>query len=121
MEINLHEVTIRELFDGYVDMQENGVFAYGGKLSVRPQYQREFVYGEKMRNAVIDTVKKGFPLNTMYWMIAERDENGVPSKFELLDGQQRTISICQYINNDFSLDFQYFFNLTQEEQKEILD
>ena len=96
MQIELYEIKIRDIVDGYVDSQENGVVGYGGKLNIRPAFQREFVYKEKQRNAVIETVVKGFPLNVMYWV---DDEKG---GFELLDGQQRTISICQYVNGDFS-------------------
>ena len=67
MEIRLEAHTIREIFDGYKDSADNGVIAFGGKLNVRPAFQREFVYKEKERNAVVDTVTKGFPLNVMYW------------------------------------------------------
>ena len=58
MDIKLHEIAIRDLVEGYRDSQEEGVVAYGGRLDVRPKYQREFVYDEKKRNAVIDTVLK---------------------------------------------------------------
>ena len=115
MKIELHEITIREIVNGYIDSQENGVVGYGGKLNIRPAFQREFVYKEKQRNAVIETVVKGFPLNVMYWV---EDENG---NYELLDGQQRTISICQYYNGDFSLNNRAFHNLTQTERNQILD
>lgn len=115
MEIKLHSIKIREVVDSYVDSQEQGVKGYGGKLNIRPAFQREFVYKEKQRNAVIETVIKGFPLNVMYWV---EDENG---NFELLDGQQRTLSICQYVNGDFSLDSRAFHNLTQTEKDQILD
>ena len=115
MQIKLQEITVREVSEGYKDSAEKGVVGYGGKLNIRPAYQREFVYGEKERSAVLDTVIKGFPLNVMYWC---DDEQG---GYELLDGQQRTISICQYINGDFSLNNRYFHNLTQTEQEQILD
>lgn len=115
MKIELHEIKIRDVVNGYVDSQENGVVGYGGKLNIRPAFQREFVYKEKQRNAVIETVVKGFPLNVMYWV---EDENG---NYELLDGQQRTISICQYINGDFSLNSRAFHNLTETEKNQILD
>ncbi|MCC8043202.1 MAG: DUF262 domain-containing protein [Oscillospiraceae bacterium] len=90
MNIRLEEHTIAEVFEKYEDSAENGVVGFGGKLNIRPAFQREFVYKEKERNAVIDTVFRGFPLNVMYWV--EDDKGG----YELLDGQQRTISICQY-------------------------
>ena len=92
MKIELHEIKIRDIVYGYEDSRENGVVGYGGKLNIRPAFQREFVYKEKQRDAVIETVIKGFPLNVMYWV---EDENG---NYELLDGQQRTISLCQYVN-----------------------
>lgn len=115
MEIKLHKVSIREIVKDYIDNEENGVVGYGGKLNIRPAYQREFVYKEKQRNAVIETVTKDFPLNVMYWV---EDEKG---NYELLDGQQRTISICQYVNGDFSLNSRAFHNLTETEKNQILD
>lgn len=115
MEIRLEEKTVREVCNGYVDSAENGVVGYGGRLNIRPAFQREFVYDDKKRNAVIDTIKKGFPLNVMYWV--ESDDGN----YELLDGQQRTLSICQYVNGDFSLNSFYFHNLTETEKNQILD
>jgi len=115
MKIDLHKITIRKVIDGYKDSAEEGVSAYGGKLNIRPKYQREFVYKEKQRNAVIETIENNFPLNVMYWMV--REDGG----FEVLDGQQRTISIGQYFIGDFSLNNRYFHNLTKEEQDKILD
>lgn len=114
MEIKLHEIKVRDVVKGYIDSQENGVIAYDGKLDIRPPYQREFIYDEKERNAVIDTINKNFPLNVMYWV-----KNG--DSYELLDGQQRTLSICQYVNGDFSLNYRGFNNLTQTEKDNILD
>jgi hypothetical protein len=115
MKIDLHKISIREVIASYKDSAEEGVTAYNGKLNIRPKYQREFVYKEKQRNAVIETIKNSFPLNVMYWMI--REDGG----YEVLDGQQRTISIGQYVNGDFSLDDRFFHNLTREEQNNILD
>lgn len=119
MKIELHKIPIREVVVGYKDNAEEGVIAYNGKLDVRPKYQREFVYKDKQRDAVIDTIRKGFPLNVMYWVKTGEDS------FEVLDGQQRTISLCQYVNGDFSVDFNgriaMFHNLTNEEKKQILD
>lgn len=115
MKINLHKIKIRKVIKGYKDDVEEGVVAYSGKLDIRPKYQREFVYKEKQRDAVIETIKQGFPLNVMYWMIRE------DGKYEVLDGQQRTVSIGQYVNGDFSLNNRFFHNLTKEEQDKILD
>ena len=96
MKIELKKIAIRELVDGYVDDPERGVSGYGGRLDIRPEYQREFVYKEKDRDAVIRTVMRGFPLNVMYWA---KKKDGT---FEVMDGQQRTISICQYVAGDFA-------------------
>ena len=115
MDIKMHEIAIRDVFSGYVDSDEEGVVAYGGKLNVRPAFQREFVYKEKQRNEVINTIRKGFPLNVMYWSMSGEDA------YEMLDGQQRTLSICQYLNGDYSINFQYFHNLTKDEKAQILD
>ena len=115
MQIELHKITVRDLTNGYADNAEKGVCAYGGKLDVRPPYQREFVYKDKQRDAVIDTLTQGFPLNVMYW--ATREDG----TFEIIDGQQRTISICQYVNGDFAFDMRYFHNLQPDEKKKILD
>ena len=87
MKINLHTIKIADVVAGYVNSDEKGVSGYGGKLNIRPAYQREFIYGEKERNAVIDTIFAGFPLNVMYWV---KNADGT---YEVLDGQQRTISV----------------------------
>ncbi len=115
MEIKLRQITVRELTEGYVDDGENGVRGYAGKLDIRPPYQREFVYSDAQREAVIDSVTQGYPLNVMYW--ADREDE----TFEVIDGQQRTISLCQYINGDFSHNMRYFHNLTDDEKSVILD
>ena len=114
MKIELHEITVKDLVKDYEDNQEEGVFGYGGKLNIRPKYQREFVYKDKQRDAVIETVRKNYPLNIMYWV-----KNG--KAFEVLDGQQRTISICQYVNGDYSIDARSWHNLTDDERENILN
>ena len=115
MKIELKEITIREVSNGYANNDEEGVIGYGGDLNIRPKYQREFIYKDKKRDAVVQTIRKDFPLNVMYWV---KNKDGT---YEVLDGQQRTISICEYIAGKFSLDYQYFHNLEREEQDQILD
>lgn len=115
MKIQHMFLTIGEIAKGYVDNNEDGVIGFGGQLNIRPPYQREFVYKDAQRDAVINTIRKGFPLNVMYWA---KNEDGT---FEVLDGQQRTISFCQYVNGSFSIDNKYFFNLTEDEKREILN
>lgn len=119
MKIELHEITVREISENYIDNAEEGVVGYNGLLNIRPKYQREFVYDEGKRNAVIDTIRNDFPLNVMYWV---KNDDGT---FEVLDGQQRTISFCQYVKNGFSIQIdgypKAFINLTPDEKKQILD
>src|SRR3990172_5937008 len=121
MEIKLQEITIKELAEDYQDNSEEGVSGYGGRLDIRPPYQREFIYKDKQRDAVIDTVTKEFPLNVMYWSV-RADGN-----YEIIDGQQRTISICQYIEGDFSVNVgnfpekRAFHNLQKDEKEKILN
>jgi len=121
MKIELKEITVRELAEGYEDNDEEGVLGYGGKLDIRPPYQREFIYKDKQRDAVINTVTNEFPLNVMYWAV--RDDGN----YEIIDGQQRTISICQYVEGDFSVNIgsfpekRAFHNLQNDEKQQILD
>lgn len=115
MKIEFKQIKVRDIVNGYVDEQENGVYGYNGLLNIRPAYQREFVYKDLKRDMVIDTVSRGLPLNIMYW--AKNDDG----TFEVLDGQQRTISICQYVIGDFSIDSKYFHSLTDSEQEQILN
>ena len=114
MRIDLKEITVSDLVEGYHDDGEGGVRGYGGKLDIRPPFQREFVYKDKQRDAVIETINKGFPLNVMYWAVRQ-DET-----YEVIDGQQRTISAAQYVEGDYSLDGRYFHNLQDDEQERIL-
>src|SRR3546814_19240309 len=118
MKSALKNIKICDVISGYNDIGESGIVGYGGKLNIRPAYQREFIYKEKQRNEVINTVRKDFPLNTMYWAVTE-------DGFELMDGQQRTVSICQYVHGDFAVEIDsapmFFTNLTTEKQKQITD
>lgn len=115
MEITPHQIKVRDLVRGYKDNAEAGVVGFDGQLDIRPPYQREFVYDDKKRTAVIISITKSYPLNIMYWVVKE-DGN-----YEVLDGQQRTISVAQYVNNDFAIDGRYFENLTGTEREVILD
>ncbi|MEK6915855.1 MAG: DUF262 domain-containing protein [Nanoarchaeota archaeon] len=115
MKIELKQISIKDVFEGYKNDDEEGVVGFKGKLNIRPKYQREFVYKDKQRDAVIETIKKNFPLNVMYWV---KNEDGT---FEVMDGQQRTISFCEYVAGKFSLNYQYFHNLEENEKKQILN
>lgn len=115
MEVKPKVVTIRELTEGYFNDDEEGVVGYDERLDIRPRYQREFVYKPKQRDEVIRTVMKGLPLNVMYWCVTGDDT------YEVLDGQQRTISICEYVDGTFMVDDMLFDNLTKDKQDQILD
>lgn len=119
LKIELKEIAIRDIVDSYIDSGVDGVYGYGGKLNIRPAYQREFVYTGPQRDAVIDTILKGFPLNIMYWC---ENEDGT---FEILDGQQRTISFSQFCANEFMITYKgtlrTFLSLPQEDKDKILN
>lgn len=94
MKINMIKVPVKELIKGYSENDATGkVTAWDGKLDVRPEYQREYVYDDKKRDSVINTILKNFPLNIMYFV--DRKDG----TYEVLDGQQRIISICRYATN----------------------
>ena len=97
MKIEPKQIKVREVFDSYDDNGDDGVFAYGGRLAIRPPYQREFVYDNAQAEAVIQTVLKGFPLNVMYWVKVGSEQ------YEVLDGQQRTLSVMQYLKHQFPI------------------
>lgn len=129
MKIKPLNITVREVVEGYIDNsdKEEGIFGYAGKLNIRPKYQRNYVYDEKKRNAVIDTISKDYPLGIMYWVKNEDDT------YEILDGQQRTISISTFVSKDnpakgysiaglFGNPHPRTFNqLLPQEKKQILD
>ena len=114
MNIELHEITVRELVAGYDDRGDEGVVGFGGALDIRPPYQREFIYNDKQREAVVDSVMNGFPLNVMYW--AKREDG----TFEVMDGQQRTLSLCQFAAGDFPYSMRFFANFTDAERERFL-
>lgn len=118
MTIKQLEVTVGEITSGYINSEEQGVRGYGGLLDIRPPYQREFIYNEKEQIAVIYTVLKGYPLNVMYWVKRSEDAE---CPYEVMDGQQRTLSLCEYVAGTFAIDFKNFFNQTADIQKKILD
>ena len=94
--------TIRDLVEGYMRDSDDGsttdsVFGYDGKLNIRPSYQRNSVYNTKKRDAVIETILDECPLNVIYWV---DNEDGT---YEVLDGQQRILSICKYVAGEFAV------------------
>ena len=118
MTIKQIEVTIGDIARGYINNEEQGIRGYGGQLDIRPPYQREFIYNESEQQAVISTVLKGYPLNVMYWVRRSEDAE---CPYEVMDGQQRTLSLCEYVDGKFAYDFKNFFNQPADIQKLILD
>lgn len=118
MTIKQINVTVGEITQGYVNNDEQGVRGYDGLLDIRPPYQREFIYNDKEQQAVINTVLHGYPLNVMYW-VKRSDDAECP--YEVMDGQQRTLSLCEYVAGKFSFEFKNFFNQPADIQKRILD
>lgn len=118
MTIKQIEVTVGEITNGYINNDEQGVRGYNGMLDIRPPYQREFIYNEKEQQAVITTVLNNYPLNIMYWVKRSEDAE---CPYEVMDGQQRTLSLCEYVAGKFSYDFKNFFNQPEDIQKKILD
>lgn len=118
MTIKQIEVTVRDITRGYINNDEQGVRGYNGQLDIRPPYQREFIYNEKEQQAVITTVLNDYPLNVMYW-VKRSDDAECP--YEVMDGQQRTLSLCEYVDGKFSYDFKNFFNQPKDVQDRILD
>lgn len=95
MKINMIKLKVGDLVQGYnEDDTTSKVVAWNGNLDVRPEYQREYVYDDQKRDSVINTVLHGFPLNIMYFV--DRGENTSGARYEVLDGQQRIISICRF-------------------------
>jgi len=113
MNIELNRIKIKDLVAGYFDNSNGGVRGYNGLLDIRPAYQREFVYKDEKRNKVIESVMKGFPLNVMYWV-----DNG-NGQYEVLDGQQRAISICQYYIGMFGINNIAYHNLPSNKKEQF--
>ncbi len=120
--------TIRDLTSGYLKDSDDGsttdsVYGFNGKLNIRPSYQRNSVYSDGKRNAVMQTILEGCPLNTMYWVDKE------DGTYEVLDGQQRILSICKYVAGEYAVQNAVFagtdlpqdFNNVQQNFSNIAD
>lgn len=116
MKIELTNILIKDLIEDYKDGKEDGgVYGYKDKLNIRPAYQREFIYNIDDKKAVIKTVLSNFPLNSIYWVKNDND------KYEVLDGQQRIMSICDFCHNKFQFKGFYFSGLSEKEKQDILE
>ena len=93
-------ITIKDICDGFTfnEYEGKGLFGLSGDLTIQPEYQRHYIYGDGKRDvAVIESILKGYPLGVIYF-------NTTPDgKFEVLDGQQRITSIGRFYTNKFSI------------------
>lgn len=110
----MEKFSVREIVGGYTEDSFGGIKGNNGWLDIRPKYQRGFIYDDERRNSVIDSVLKGYPIGVMYWIV----NRGV--NYEVLDGQQRIISICRYVRGDFAVNGKFFGDLTENEQHRLL-
>lgn len=120
MKITDDKILIRDLVEGFVDGGDDGVVGYGGRLNIRPAFQREFIYPENDQKLVIDSILNEFPLNSIYLAVKDDDT------FDLLDGQQRVLSICYYVDGRYKVDDgtgheKYFHSLFEEDKEKILN
>jgi hypothetical protein len=96
------EITVREICDGFVysELEGKGLFGLSGKLTIQPEYQRNYIYaseGGKREVAVIESILKGYPIGLIYFNKVN------PDSFEVLDGQQRITSLGRFVTNKFAI------------------
>lgn len=116
------EITIEALCDGFVynELEGKGLFGLSGKLTIQPEYQRNYIYADGKRDvSVIESILKGYPLGLIYFNQTDQD------KYEVLDGQQRITSIGRYLTKKFAIMEDgkplYFDSLPKEQQNKILN
>ncbi|MCK9255711.1 MAG: DUF262 domain-containing protein [Bacteroidales bacterium] len=116
------EITVEDICKGFVynELEGKGLFGLSGKLTIQPEYQRNYIYADGKKDvAVIDSLLKGYPLGLIYFNKVE-DE-----KFEVLDGQQRITSFGRFVSNKFAVKDengmeQYFSGIAADKQEKIL-
>ncbi|WP_018343406.1 GmrSD restriction endonuclease domain-containing protein [Cytophaga aurantiaca] len=117
------EITVKDICDGFVynQLEGKGLFGLSGKLTIQPEYQRNYIYADGKRDvAVIESILKGYPLGLIYF-------NTVSSgKFEVLDGQQRITSFGRFVTNKFAIKDesgmeQNFDSIAKDKQEKILN
>lgn len=118
------DITVADICNGFVynQLEGKGLFGLGGKLTIQPEYQRNYIYAEgggKREQAVIHSLLKGYPLGLIYFNKVAAD------KFEVLDGQQRITSIGRFVTNKFAVmdgsNPQNFDSLPADQQARIKD
>lgn len=117
------DLTVRDITQGFVynEFEGKGLFGWNGKLTIQPEYQRNYIYADGKKDvAVIESLLKGYPLGLIYFVKVADD------KYEVLDGQQRITSFGRFITSKFAIKDendmeQYFDGLSADKQKRILD
>ena len=117
------DITIKDICDGFIynELEGRGLYGLSGKLTIQPEYQRNYIYADGKRDvAVIESILSGYPLGLIYFNQAGKD------KYEVLDGQQRITSFGRFVTNKFAVKDQngmeqYFSGLDEEIQKKILE
>jgi uncharacterized protein with ParB-like and HNH nuclease domain len=116
------DITIRDICDGFVynELEGKGLFGLSGKLTIQPEYQRNYIYADGKRDvAVIESILRGYPLGLIYFNVVS------PNELEVLDGQQRITSIGRFVTNKFAIKDehgmeQYFSGIAANKQELIL-
>ncbi|MCU1489006.1 MAG: endonuclease [Acidimicrobiaceae bacterium] len=121
MKTDLEHYTVDQVLDGFVynELEAKGLFGLAGRLTIQPEYQRHYIYGDGKRDvAVIDSLLKGYPLGLIYFNV-----NG--DRLEVLDGQQRITSVGRFVTGKFAIKVdgkeQIFSSLSKDQQRKILD
>lgn len=122
MKTELMKYTVEQLSEGFVynELEGRGLFGLAGKLTIQPEYQRNYIYADGKRDvAVIQSLLKGYPLGLIYFNKID------DSRLEVLDGQQRITSFGRFVTGKFAiLDEngmqQYFGGLAVDQQQNIL-
>ncbi len=119
------EITVKEICDGFVynELEGKGLFGLSGKLTIQPEYQRNYIYasdGGKKEMAVIESVLKGYPIGLIYFNKVSGD------KLEILDGQQRITSLGRFVTDKFAIKDengleQYFSGMAKDKRTRILE
>lgn len=116
-------ITVKDICEGFMynETEEKGLFGWNGKLTIQPEYQRNYIYADGKKDvAVIESLLKGYPIGLLYF------NETSPGKYEVLDGQQRITSIGRFIKEKFAIIDsnnvpQYFNSLPQNLQQKIND
>ena len=117
------DITVKDICEGFIynELEGKGLFGLSGKLTIQPEYQRNYIYADGKRDvAVIESILKGYPLGLIYFVKVSDD------KFEILDGQQRVTSFGRYVTNKFAVKDengmeQYFSGIATDKQTRILE